>query len=78
MTRVRWTAARDGVAHAHVGRVTACGAPFVADRFAWPTASRCPTCTADLAAAAERRADALTRAARVADFADQIEARSRP
>jgi hypothetical protein len=74
MTRVRWTAGRDGIAHAHLSAgVTACGASPIAERFAWPeTAIRCPTCTADVAAAAERRGDTMARAARLAGFADSL------
>lgn len=45
---VRWLAGPDGVAHAHLagGRVTACGVPAIAERFAWPIRSRCPACLA--------------------------------
>lgn len=47
--RVRWTAARDGIAHAHrAGNVTRtlCGLPAVAERDAWPEFRRCLGCRA--------------------------------
>lgn len=46
MTPIRWTASRDGIAHAHRpgSTRTACGLPAIAERFAWPPATRCPAC----------------------------------
>jgi hypothetical protein len=55
MTRVRWTADRAGIAHAHVAGRTLCRAPSIAERDAWPAFSRCPAC----AAAAVTTGDAL-------------------
>ncbi len=49
MTRVRWTAGRDGVAHAHTSGRTACHAAAIAERYAWPTVRPCPACVAALA-----------------------------
>jgi hypothetical protein len=46
MTRIRWTAGRDGIAHAHVSGRTLCRVPAIAERFAWPTVTRCPRCLA--------------------------------
>jgi hypothetical protein len=49
LTRVRWTAGdAAGVAHAHMSGRTACRAPSVAERFAWPSVIRCPACLASL------------------------------
>jgi hypothetical protein len=42
--RVLWTAGPDGIAHAHVGNRTACHVSPIAERYAWPTLSRCPAC----------------------------------
>jgi hypothetical protein len=53
MTRIRWIAESDGQAHAHVGpraTRTACGRPALSERHAWPTKTRCETCTAAVAA----------------------------
>lgn len=50
-TRVRWTAGRDGVAHAHRGSRairTVCGSPPIDERFGWPANTRCPACQAAL------------------------------
>ena len=44
MTRTRWTAGRDGVAHAHVSGRTLCHVPAIEERDAWPTRTRCPAC----------------------------------
>jgi len=46
-----------GIAHAqHAGAPrTACGQPATAERFAWPTASRCPDCVVALGLAGEAR-----------------------
>lgn len=47
--RIRWTAARDGIAHAHrAGRQprTLCGMAAVDERDAWPEARRCEACVA--------------------------------
>lgn len=54
MTRIRWTAARDGIGHAHVGRLarTACGEPAVGEQFGWPVVRRCIECLARQAASA--------------------------
>ena len=46
MTRIRWTADRSGVAHAHVSGRTLCHAPAIAERDAWPTLTRCQRCVA--------------------------------
>lgn len=48
MTRIRWTALRDGIAHAHAPGLprTLCGQPAVAERDAWPTFRRCLACVA--------------------------------
>jgi hypothetical protein len=46
MKRIRWTAGPDGIAHAHVSGRPACRVPAVAERFAWPTSTRCPACVA--------------------------------
>jgi len=51
MTRTRWTAGKDGIAHAHVSGRTACHAPSIAERYAWPIVSRCPACAAAIAKA---------------------------
>lgn len=50
MTRVRWAAGPDGIAHAHLIRVhaTACGVTPIGERFAWPLRRRCPECVAAL------------------------------
>jgi hypothetical protein len=53
MTRIRWTADRSGVAHAHVSGRTLCHAQAIAERDAWPAFSRCPRC-ADALAKAQR------------------------
>lgn len=51
MTRIRWTAAQDRIAHAHVrGPRTVCGRPAIDERHAWPKASRCPDCLAGVGA----------------------------
>jgi hypothetical protein len=45
---IRWLAGSDRVAHAHVGRrpmTTACGAPVIEERFAWPKLRACLACT---------------------------------
>lgn len=55
--RIRWAAGHDLVAHAHVGRVTLCGAPPVGLLREWPAFSRCAQCTA---VAAEKRTEART------------------
>ncbi len=59
--RLRWTAARDGIAHARArppaGRGTACGVRPIEERYAWPTLARCPACVAVLADA--RQAESL-------------------
>jgi hypothetical protein len=47
--RVRWIAGRDGMAHAHVSGRTLCHAPSIAERFAWPTVTRCTACVAAVA-----------------------------
>lgn len=47
--RVRWTAASDRIAHAHLrGRVirTLCGQTAVEERYGWPEFRRCLACTA--------------------------------
>jgi hypothetical protein len=49
MTRIRWTAGRDGVAHAHTSGRTLCHAPSIGERDAWPTLTRCPRCVAMVA-----------------------------
>jgi hypothetical protein len=49
MTRVRWSAGKDGVAHAHVSGRTLCHAPSIGERDAWPTLTRCPRCVAMVA-----------------------------
>ena len=49
VTRIRWTAERDGIAHAHVSGRTLCHVPAIAERYAWPTRARCPACPACLA-----------------------------
>jgi hypothetical protein len=46
MTRIRWTANRSGVAHAHVSGRTLCRVQAIAERDAWPTVRRCPKCLA--------------------------------
>ena len=46
MTRIRWTANRSGIAHAHVSGRTLCHAQSIAERDAWPTLTHCPTCRA--------------------------------
>jgi len=51
MTRIRWTADRSGVAHAHQSGRTACHAEAIAERHAWPAFSRCPACVVALAKA---------------------------
>jgi hypothetical protein len=51
MTRIRWTAGRDGIAHAHTSGRTACHAQAIAERDAWPIVRRCPACLAALAKA---------------------------
>lgn len=56
MTRPRWTAGTDGIAHAHVDRITACGVSPIAERYAWPETSRCPTCKAITARSDDRHA----------------------
>ncbi len=40
----RWTAGPDGVGHAHIGRITACGHAPIEERFAWPMTWRCQRC----------------------------------
>lgn len=44
--RIRWAADRDGVAHGHrPGHPrTLCRLPAIAERYAWPTVTRCPAC----------------------------------
>jgi hypothetical protein len=49
MTRIRWTADRSGVAHAHVSGRTLCHVPSIAERDAWPIVRRCPRCVAMVA-----------------------------
>ena len=46
MTAPRWLAGPDRTAHLHLARVraTACGAPPIGERFAWPATRRCPAC----------------------------------
>jgi hypothetical protein len=47
--RIRWSALRDGIAHAHVHERdmrTVCGQAAVAERNAWPTFRRCLACRA--------------------------------
>ena len=46
MTRIRWTAGRDGIAHAHVSGRTLCHVPAIAERYAWPALRRCSACLA--------------------------------
>jgi hypothetical protein len=46
MTRIRWTAGKDGTAHAHQSGRTACRVPSIGERHAWPTVTRCPACLA--------------------------------
>lgn len=46
MRRIRWTAGRDGIAHAHISGRTACHVSAIAERYAWPTRTRCPACAA--------------------------------
>jgi hypothetical protein len=48
--RAHWIAGRDGIAHAHVSGRTLCRAPSIAERFAWPTVTRCTACVAAVAA----------------------------
>jgi hypothetical protein len=51
LTRVRWIAGdAAGVAHATASGRTACHAPSIDERFAWPIVTRCRTCLASLAA----------------------------
>jgi hypothetical protein len=48
-TRIRWSALRDGIAHAHAhdrDMRTLCGQPAIAERDAWPTFRRCLACRA--------------------------------
>jgi hypothetical protein len=44
----RWTAAKDGIAHAHRPgwRRAVCGALAVDEQFAWPKVRRCGRCVA--------------------------------
>jgi hypothetical protein len=51
MTRIRWTADRSGIAHAHVSGRTLCHAQAIAERDAWPETSRCQACVAALRSA---------------------------
>ena len=44
MSRIRWTAGPDGIAHAHVSGRTMCHVPSIAERFAWPARTRCAAC----------------------------------
>ena len=46
MTRIRWTASRDGIAHAwrSARGFTLCGLWPIEERYAWPTRTRCPAC----------------------------------
>jgi hypothetical protein len=46
MTRVRWSAGKDGVAHAHTSGRTLCRVQSIAERDAWPTLTRCQRCVA--------------------------------
>jgi hypothetical protein len=54
MTRIRWTAGRDGIAHAHTSGRTACHAQSIGERDAWPTIRRCPRCVAIVSEASPR------------------------
>ena len=49
MTRIRWTADRSGIAHAHVSGRTLCHAPSIGERHAWPERTRCPACLSAIA-----------------------------
>jgi hypothetical protein len=42
----RWTALRNGIAHAHWKRLprTLCGLPAIDERDAWPAVARCRAC----------------------------------
>ena len=44
MSRIRWSAGKDGRAHAHVSGRTLCHAPAIGERYAWPERARCPDC----------------------------------
>jgi len=47
--RIRWSALRDGIAHAHTHSRdvrTLCGQPAIAERDAWPAFRRCLACQA--------------------------------
>ena len=50
MTRLRWTAGRDGRDHAHIGvrPRTLCGIEAIDPVYAWPTLTRCPRCVAQV------------------------------
>ena len=45
MNRIRWTAGRSGIAHAHVSGRTFCHAPSIGERYAWPELTRCSDCS---------------------------------
>jgi hypothetical protein len=47
----RWTAGKDGSAHAHTSGRTACHAPSIGERYAWPIVRRCPACLTAIAKA---------------------------
>ena len=51
---VTWTAARDGIGHATVGRGfnALCGRRATLERLSWPITQRCHVCEAALKAAA--------------------------
>lgn len=46
MTRIRWIAGRDGVAHARRpgSARSLCGLPAIDERLAWPERTACPLC----------------------------------
>jgi hypothetical protein len=46
VTRIRWSAGKDGRAHAHVSGRTLCRVQSISERDAWPTLTRCPRCVA--------------------------------
>lgn len=54
MIRPRWLAGPDGLAHAHIDHITACGARPIDRRYAGPERARCPTCAAIAARSDER------------------------
>ena len=48
--RVAWTAARDGIGHAVIGRAfnAVCGRRATLERLSWPVTQRCLACQAKL------------------------------